>query len=270
MMGIPERYRADAARAAQPDHRARRRRAAALAAAARPQPARAGPAAPGGRPGSGGSAAGSPTDDLISALVTASVDGKRLNSRELGVVLLAAAGGRRGDHPQRDRARAAPAHRATRRSARCCSATSTSTGAASSRRSCGTRRRSSSSAARSPGTTSSTGTRCGAGDEVVLFYNSANRDETVFADPDRFDITRSPNPHVGFGGGGPHFCLGTVAGPAGDVGAVPRAADPAARDPLGRRAGTRSVQLRQPGRPAALHLLRHRERDTDHASPDAR
>jgi cytochrome P450 len=47
-----------------------------------------------------------------------------------------------------------------------------------------------------------------AGDDVVLFYTSANRDETVFADPDRFDITRAPNPHVGFGGGGPHFCLG--------------------------------------------------------------
>jgi cytochrome P450 len=47
-----------------------------------------------------------------------------------------------------------------------------------------------------------------AGDDVVLFYNSANRDERVFTDPDVFDITRTPNPHVGFGGGGPHFCLG--------------------------------------------------------------
>jgi methyl-branched lipid omega-hydroxylase len=46
------------------------------------------------------------------------------------------------------------------------------------------------------------------GDKVVLFYYSANRDETVFADPERFDITRSPNPHLGFGGAGPHFCLG--------------------------------------------------------------
>jgi cytochrome P450 len=49
-----------------------------------------------------------------------------------------------------------------------------------------------------------------AGDDVVLFYTSANRDESVFSDPGRFDITRSPNPHVGFGGGGPHFCLGTA------------------------------------------------------------
>ncbi len=47
------------------------------------------------------------------------------------------------------------------------------------------------------------------GDKVVLFYYSANRDEEVFADPERFDITRSPNPHVGFGGAGPHFCLGS-------------------------------------------------------------
>jgi cytochrome P450 len=46
------------------------------------------------------------------------------------------------------------------------------------------------------------------GDKLVLFYWAANRDESVFAEPDRFDITRSPNPHVGFGGAGPHFCLG--------------------------------------------------------------
>jgi cholest-4-en-3-one 26-monooxygenase len=46
------------------------------------------------------------------------------------------------------------------------------------------------------------------GDKVVVFYASANRDESVFADPQVFDIGRDPNPHVGFGGGGPHFCLG--------------------------------------------------------------
>jgi len=46
------------------------------------------------------------------------------------------------------------------------------------------------------------------GDPVVMFYASANRDEAVFADPYAFDIGRTPNPHVTFGGGGPHFCLG--------------------------------------------------------------
>jgi cytochrome P450 len=46
------------------------------------------------------------------------------------------------------------------------------------------------------------------GDKVVMWYESANRDERHFEDPYRFDIRRSPNEHVGFGGGGPHFCLG--------------------------------------------------------------
>ena len=48
-----------------------------------------------------------------------------------------------------------------------------------------------------------------AGDKVGLFYCSANRDEAAFADPGVFDLSRSPNPHLGFGGGGPHFCLGS-------------------------------------------------------------
>jgi cytochrome P450 len=47
-----------------------------------------------------------------------------------------------------------------------------------------------------------------AGEKVVLWYSSANRDERAFADPYRFDVTRAPNEHVGFGGGGAHFCLG--------------------------------------------------------------
>jgi cytochrome P450 len=46
------------------------------------------------------------------------------------------------------------------------------------------------------------------GDKVVIYYISANRDEAVFDDPYTFDITRQPNDHVAFGGGGPHFCLG--------------------------------------------------------------
>jgi cytochrome P450 len=46
------------------------------------------------------------------------------------------------------------------------------------------------------------------GEKVVMFYNSANRDEAAFDDPETFDVTRNPNHHVGFGGPGPHFCLG--------------------------------------------------------------
>jgi cytochrome P450 len=46
------------------------------------------------------------------------------------------------------------------------------------------------------------------GDKTILFYNSANRDEEVFDGADRFDVRRTPNPHIGFGAAGPHFCLG--------------------------------------------------------------
>jgi cytochrome P450 len=46
------------------------------------------------------------------------------------------------------------------------------------------------------------------GDRLVMFYGAANRDPRVFDDPERFDVRRDPNPHVGFGGPGPHFCLG--------------------------------------------------------------
>ncbi|HAM00865.1 MAG TPA: cytochrome P450, partial [Acidimicrobiaceae bacterium] len=52
------------------------------------------------------------------------------------------------------------------------------------------------------------GRRIDADEKVVFFHVSANRDEAVFGDPQRFDVTRSPNPHMAFGGGGPHFCLG--------------------------------------------------------------
>ena len=52
------------------------------------------------------------------------------------------------------------------------------------------------------------GVELGEGDKVLLFYGSANRDEAAFEDPYRFDVLRNPNPHVGFGAAGPHFCLG--------------------------------------------------------------
>jgi cytochrome P450 len=52
------------------------------------------------------------------------------------------------------------------------------------------------------------GHRFTAGDKFLLFYAAANRDPEVFRDPQVFDLTRDPNPHVGFGAKGPHFCLG--------------------------------------------------------------
>jgi len=52
------------------------------------------------------------------------------------------------------------------------------------------------------------GAQIDAGDHVTLWYPSGNRDEAYFDDPFRFDIRRTPNEHMSFGGGGPHFCLG--------------------------------------------------------------
>jgi cytochrome P450 len=52
------------------------------------------------------------------------------------------------------------------------------------------------------------GQQIAAGDKVGLFYCSGNRDESVFTDPMALDLSRPKNPHQGFGGGGPHFCLG--------------------------------------------------------------
>lgn len=54
------------------------------------------------------------------------------------------------------------------------------------------------------------GTAIGAGDKVVLWFASGNRDEAVFDDPYRFDVTRAPNDHITFGKGSPHFCLGNA------------------------------------------------------------
>jgi cytochrome P450 len=65
------------------------------------------------------------------------------------------------------------------------------------------------------------GTRIAAGDKVVMYYLSANRDEEVFADPYRFDSGRTPNDHVTFGGGGVHYCLGASLARA-EIGALMR------------------------------------------------
>jgi cytochrome P450 len=53
------------------------------------------------------------------------------------------------------------------------------------------------------------GTPIAPGDKVVMFYASGNWDRGVFSDPDKFDLSRRPNPHVSFGGGGAHYCLGS-------------------------------------------------------------
>ncbi|MFB7944290.1 cytochrome P450 [Kitasatospora phosalacinea] len=148
-----------------------------------------------------------PTGDLISALVTADVDGRRLNSRELGaffsLLLVAGVETTRNAlahglhlltvHPEQralllgdlDAHLGGAVEEVVRYS----------TPIVQFRRTVAVDHRLS-------------GIRLAAGDKVVLFYGSANRDEAVFRDPDAFDITRSPNPHLGFGGGGPHFCLG--------------------------------------------------------------
>ncbi len=56
--------------------------------------------------------------------------------------------------------------------------------------------------------TEMSGTKMAAGDKVTMWYNSANRDEDTFSDPWTFDLRRTPNPHIGYGAGGTHFCLG--------------------------------------------------------------
>jgi cytochrome P450 len=148
-----------------------------------------------------------PTEDLTSALVNAEIEGERLTDAELGsfFVLLAVAGNETTrnaishgmkalcDHPA-ERARwqadfdgVAPS--AVEEIVRW------ATPVIHFRR----------TATRD---TELRGQRIRAGEKVVMWYCSANRDEEVFADPFRFDLRRAPNEHVGFGGPGPHHCLG--------------------------------------------------------------
>ncbi|HEX6470347.1 MAG TPA: cytochrome P450 [Streptosporangiaceae bacterium] len=148
-----------------------------------------------------------PTDDLISALVNANIDGESLTDQELGsfFILLAVAGNEttrnaiaHGLHlftvnpVQRDLLTADFERRipgAVEEIVRYASPVIWM-------RRTATR------------DTELNGVPFRAGDKVVLYYWSANRDESVFDRPEVFDITRDPNPHVGFGGPGPHFCLG--------------------------------------------------------------
>lgn len=148
-----------------------------------------------------------PTDDLTSALVHAEIDGERLTKQEIGsfFVLLTVAGNETtrnaishgmkalADHPDQRRRWMndfeAVAPTAVEEIVRWASpvihfrrtATADTTLAGQSIR---------------------------AGEKLVMWYTSANRDESVFQNPYTFDVTRTPNDHLGFGGPGPHFCLG--------------------------------------------------------------
>ncbi|WP_116452612.1 cytochrome P450 [Blastococcus litoris] len=147
-----------------------------------------------------------PTDDLTTALVTTEVDGERLTHQEIGsfFILLLVAGNETtrnaisqgilalSEHPeQRARWMSDPSidKTAVEEIVRWTSPitwmrrTATQDGEVN-------------------------GHRFAAGDKFLLFYAAANRDPALFADPQVFDLTRDPNPHVGFGGHGPHFCLG--------------------------------------------------------------
>lgn len=148
-----------------------------------------------------------PTDDLTSALVNAEIDGERLTDQELGsfFVLLVVAGNETTrnaishgmkaltDYPEqreiwmKDFEGVAPT--AIEEIVRW------ATPVIHFRR----------TATRD---TELRGQRIRAGEKVVMWYNSANRDEEVFPDPFRFDVRRTPNEHVAFGGPGPHHCLG--------------------------------------------------------------
>jgi cytochrome P450 len=148
-----------------------------------------------------------PTDDLTSALVHAEVDGQRLEPSELGpfFILLAVAGNDTtrtatsmgmdilGQNPDQRRIWQADLDGVT--------ATAVDEIVRYASPVVFMRR-----TATQPVVIS--GEKFEEGDKFILFYGAANRDPRVFEDPERFDVRRAPNPHVGFGGPGPHFCLG--------------------------------------------------------------
>ncbi|WP_222266373.1 cytochrome P450 [Modestobacter marinus] len=147
-----------------------------------------------------------PADDLTTALVTAEVDGERLSDQEIAsfFILLLVAGNETtrtaiaqgvlalAEHPdQRDRWAADPGltRTAVEEIVRWTSPVTWMRRTATQ-------------------DVELAGRRFRAGTKFVLFYTAANRDPAVFPDPHRFDLGRDPNPHVGFGSRGPHFCLG--------------------------------------------------------------
>ena len=110
------------------------------------------------------------------------------------------------------------------------------------------------------------------GDKVVMFYGAANRDPRVFDDPEVFDVRRNPNPHVGFGGPGPHFCLGAHLARR-EVAVVfrelfRRLPDIEVTGPVGAAAIRRHTARRRPQAPAGhVHADRSGRRLTQRNSP---
>jgi len=148
-----------------------------------------------------------PTDDLTSALINASVDGEQLTVQELSsfFVLLVVAGNETTrnaiahgmkalcDYPEQRAIWAADFDRVTPTAIE--EVVRWATPVIHFRR----------TATRD---VEMRGVQIRAGDKVVLWYNSGNRDEDVFENPWTFDVRRTPNEHVAFGGPGPHFCMG--------------------------------------------------------------
>jgi cytochrome P450 len=144
-----------------------------------------------------------PSDDLMTELVTQEIDGERLTDDEIGAffVLLAVAGNDTTRHTTSHALRALTDHPEQRPHVLEDVETAVeefvrwATPVMTFRRT-------------ATEDTEIRGVPIAAGDKVVLVYSSANRDEEAFEEPRRFDVTRSPNHHAGFGGGGPHYCMG--------------------------------------------------------------
>ncbi len=148
-----------------------------------------------------------PTDDLISALTHAEVDGERLGSSEIAsfFVLLVLAGNETTRHAISHGMKALHDHPDQRRIWMADFEGVAPTAVDEIVRWASPVIHFRRTATRD---TEIAGQRIRAGEKVVMWYGSANRDESVFADPYRFDVRRMPNEHLGFGGPGPHFCLG--------------------------------------------------------------
>lgn len=149
---------------------------------------------------------GHPHDDLVTTLVEAEVDGERLSELEIGLfcILLLVGGNETTRHTIAHSALALVDHPDQRR--RLLEDRSLFPSAVEEM----LRFSSALLQFRRTAVSDTTigGQRIAEGDRVILWYVSANRDDAVFVSPERFDVGRSPNPHLAFGGGGPHVCLG--------------------------------------------------------------